>query len=260
MLAINDNEIGKYCKYKFINKKYRKQLSYFDCFCSLFHFHNETMNIWTHLLSSLYFLYIFFEKTIVQKCNNIILQIFPFVLFISLLLSSLFHILSCNEKYYHVALSADVTGIFSIISVCVIPTIIDITATDDIVYFQNMYVILYCISTFSLYYIYVKKIYETSKVEHIYQNLGLVISILWWIIPITHLYFQSTYNNFINKLLFWIPQYIYWAFCFFTYAILFPERYFIYKYNWFFYSHALFHIFVTLSAIAHYDRINMIFN
>ena len=25
-------------------------------------------------------------------------------------------------------------------------------------------------------------------------------------------------NNFINKLLFWTPQYIYWAFCFFTYT------------------------------------------
>lgn len=61
MLAINYNEIEKYCKYKFINKKYRKQLSYCDCFWSLFHFHNETMNIWTHLLSSLYF-YIYFLK------------------------------------------------------------------------------------------------------------------------------------------------------------------------------------------------------
>ena len=52
---------------------------------------------------------------------------------------------------------------------------------------------------------------------HIYQKLSLTISILFWIIPIIHLYLVADYNHFIQKLEFWGIQYIYWALGFFTY-------------------------------------------
>lgn len=40
-----------YAKYKYIEQGYRVDYSVYQCFSSLFTFHNESLNIWTHLIA-----------------------------------------------------------------------------------------------------------------------------------------------------------------------------------------------------------------
>ena len=257
MLAAKDDEICNYCKSIYIKSGYRKQLSYYNCICSVFCIHNETMNIWTHLLSSILFMYFGISNYL---HNNIIFKIYPFIVSVSLLCSAIYHIFACNEKYYIIALTADATGIFCLACICVTSAIIDIVSHPLLIIYSNIYISSYLITIIFLYYIFIKKLLETYDIAHIYQKLSLTISILFWTIPIIHLYLVADYNHFIQKLEFWGIQYIYWAFCFFIFLNYLPERYILYKFDYILNSHNIFHILVTISALLHYRRLNMINN
>ena len=53
LLSIND--VPDYAKEDSITTGYRKQLDYRGCVLSMFRLHNETVNIWTHLLGFVVF-------------------------------------------------------------------------------------------------------------------------------------------------------------------------------------------------------------
>ena len=53
LLSIND--VPDYAKEDSITTGYRKQLDYGGCVLSMFRLHNETVNIWTHLLGFVVF-------------------------------------------------------------------------------------------------------------------------------------------------------------------------------------------------------------
>ena len=67
----NNKELCKDSIYLHIKTGYRKQLSYQDCIYSIFCIHNETVNIWTHLGSSILFMFM----GIFNFNNNIIFSV-----------------------------------------------------------------------------------------------------------------------------------------------------------------------------------------
>ena len=83
---------------------HRRRLGYGDCFRSVFSLHNETVNIWTHLLGFLFFL-VLMVKDLVWAQDHIrdtadygatALQLLTYQA--CMLASSLFHTLSCHES------------------------------------------------------------------------------------------------------------------------------------------------------------------
>ncbi|KAF0273291.1 hypothetical protein FOG51_01793 [Hanseniaspora uvarum] len=62
----------------------------------LYHWHNETVNIWTHLVAAFYFLYKFvtFVPVYKTKSQNISISVFFLMSFLCFMLSSLWHTLS----------------------------------------------------------------------------------------------------------------------------------------------------------------------
>ena len=54
-LLVNVSEVPEYQAMTAITSGYRQGLDYRDCLLSIFRLHNETVNIWTHLLGFLIF-------------------------------------------------------------------------------------------------------------------------------------------------------------------------------------------------------------
>ena len=46
---------------KYISHGYRREQTVQQCYKTFFKLHNETMNVWTHLLPALYFTYHFYQ-------------------------------------------------------------------------------------------------------------------------------------------------------------------------------------------------------
>ena len=83
---------------------YRQRLEYEDCLRSIFRLHNETVNIWTHLLGFLVF-FVLMVKDLVWAQDHIrdtadygatALQLLTYQA--CMLASALFHTLSCHES------------------------------------------------------------------------------------------------------------------------------------------------------------------
>jgi len=82
---------------------YRQRMNYLDCFRSIFKLHNETVNIWTHLLG-FFFFFILMVKDCVWSQEHIrdktdysatVLQLITYQA--CMLSSSLFHTMSCHD-------------------------------------------------------------------------------------------------------------------------------------------------------------------
>ena len=61
-----------YAKYKYIEQGYRVDYSLYQCFLSLFTFHNESLNIWTHLLALIAWIALFalYAADYIQNITN----------------------------------------------------------------------------------------------------------------------------------------------------------------------------------------------
>eukprot|EP01121_Diplochlamys_sp_Union-15-3_P020839 TRINITY_DN8255_c0_g1_i2.p1 TRINITY_DN8255_c0_g1~~TRINITY_DN8255_c0_g1_i2.p1 ORF type:complete len:222 (+),score=5.38 TRINITY_DN8255_c0_g1_i2:34-699(+) len=102
---------------EYIIDYYRVQLSWYDCLQSVFHWHNESLNIWTHLLG----IPIMLVLCVIAFCTWLkdgqFLEVTVFLVYIfcaSLLFlcSGIFHLLHCiSEKMYCKCVKLDYTGI-----------------------------------------------------------------------------------------------------------------------------------------------------
>jgi len=110
------NEVPEYLRENNIETGYRTKLSYVNCLGSLFWLHNETVNIWTHLIGFLFFLYLLLQNiytpvsSLASDRFAIIIQLVTYQ--ICMLTSSLFHLFSCHSQSTRSWLrSADHAGI-----------------------------------------------------------------------------------------------------------------------------------------------------
>ena len=104
------NNIG----YKFIEKHYRIGYSFNDCIHSLFFFHNESINIWSHLISCIFFFIlliihnIYFKKMVL--INNLIIIGSIIILFVSTI-CHLFNPMFNSIKTHKIFFLLDFSGI-----------------------------------------------------------------------------------------------------------------------------------------------------
>lgn len=107
----------------YINDGYRVNYSFCDSVLSLFSLHNETMNIWSHLLGFFCMLIIgldyFIEEEIITENSfsadyngYMFLQIYIFSSLVCLIFSTFYHWFGCiSESYHSNLLRLDLTGI-----------------------------------------------------------------------------------------------------------------------------------------------------
>ena len=98
---------------------YRPSLPVTECFASIFALHNETVNIWSHLLGGLGFLALLASETRGAPDAAAYLRsyraFYCAVTGACFLGSSLFHVLACNPKWYAAAWIVDLAGMFALI-------------------------------------------------------------------------------------------------------------------------------------------------
>eukprot|EP01090_Pellita_catalonica_P014701 TRINITY_DN3807_c0_g1_i2.p1 TRINITY_DN3807_c0_g1~~TRINITY_DN3807_c0_g1_i2.p1 ORF type:complete len:323 (+),score=3.62 TRINITY_DN3807_c0_g1_i2:32-970(+) len=113
---------------EFITGGYRPgDISFKECVYSIFSLHNETTDIWTHLLATIYFLILFVRTFTVHITDPSLADVIVFSIFlgcatIQMLNSTLFHIFNCiSPKWYKWTQRMDYSGISFMIIGCYIP-------------------------------------------------------------------------------------------------------------------------------------------
>ena len=147
---------------QFIEYGYRKTKSIQETFYTLFSFHNETMNIWSHLIG-FFCVMIAGYHVVSEMISNTDLHIFEIIAFetfivcaaLCLLLSAIYHWFGCiSEAYHNCLLRVDVTGVGLLVTGSYFPA----------VYYGKYFIILYYINKhiINFYTLYITYIYTTS--------------------------------------------------------------------------------------------------
>jgi len=98
-------ETPEFLRVPFILSGYRVEHRVWDCLCSLFKIHNETVNIWSHILGSLILVGLCIQ--VLSYFGNMrIIHIFMVCLFLfcctyGLAASAVFHCFNCIDSEYH---------------------------------------------------------------------------------------------------------------------------------------------------------------
>mmetsp|Transcript_9979 Transcript_9979/g.24565 ORF Transcript_9979/g.24565 Transcript_9979/m.24565 type:complete len:133 (-) Transcript_9979:300-698(-) len=109
---------------------YRRQLSHFQILVSVFYVHNETGNIWTHLIPGFLFSFLLVchqtdgEPVAAKPVDTMWKQLYTASAAFSMISSAMFHAWSCHSKSCHdCLLRLDMNGIVAILFCSFLPGI-----------------------------------------------------------------------------------------------------------------------------------------
>lgn len=254
-----DHHVPEYMRYSFITEGYRMNLSFLKSTLSLFKIHNETMNIWTALISFLVFLWIgismiFFgseEMTFWEKASYVVYASTAIYTFLG---SLLYHWFNCISHDHHdCLLRMDISGIGFLICGSYYPPIYYA--------FQNhsAFGILYltCITIGCILTSMMLLFPRFSEERYSLFRVGVLGSTaLFGIIPLVHLFFlhDGGLQNpiFYGKLLAVLELYLWYGVAVLFYATKIPERFLPGKFNIVGCSHNWWHLFVFIASYCHY--------
>jgi len=266
----------------FIKTHYRKYFSFKMCLKSIFKLHNETVNIWTHLLPIFaFFVLIFYTIYVVVGQHNTganaqnILDMIIIIIYLGMAIncffcSTMYHTVNCHsKKIWTIALRCDVSAISGLIGSSILPAL----------YFN-----LYCYVVWQIVYISSISLFalvgmifpcmpfkspRALKVFGIVRTVLLLMMVLSALIPISHFlifilplkneFTGSLYSDFNQDfiigivitvalygigLVFWLSK--------------IPERFFPGRFDLFLSSHNIWHILITTaSAVWYYYCLNL---
>ena len=276
--SIHEDSIPGWAKKDYIIYGYRSKKNIGECLFSIFKIHNETINIWSHLISLITFIYILWYDVInYKKCNianitdipgitdignvnnaidilqsdnilyynYIILLLYDLISIITFGISTIYHTFIPNDYYnYIILLKLDLLTIILII--CSSNFIIMYYWFWCISNYLNMYIIASCIYLFGgiilLCYLDIIKKYNYILIYFSSYNLGIIIG---------YIYINYNYKENVNKYIvynFAGPLTIYMI-GFIIYSAKIPEKV-LYNYtDYIGNSHQIWHI---LSFVASY--------
>lgn len=233
--------------------------SFNACFWSIFRMHTETINIWTHLIGCLTFLYLFIKNLIFSPSYYSWQDIFVFGFFfvgaiVCLGLSSTYHTLSCHSPH--------VGKLFSRLDYCGIASLITGSFVPFLYYaFYCNYATQLCyltlVLTLGILTVIISSWERFSAPNYRHMRAGVFMSFgLSGIIPGVHWLLSQEFHLSIPSisvqltcLLAMGALYILGA-ALYTFRI--PERFYPGKFDCFFHSHQLFHVLVIAAAVFHY--------
>lgn len=239
--------IPLWTKNKYILFGYRSQTNRLNCFISIFNIHNETINIWTHMVSLIYFVYIL----IINYNNNIIIKLYEIVSIICFGMSTCYHTyMPLSHKNYLLLLKLD---LFSIILNIVTSNIIIFyywfwcynRIRNNYMFFSGLYL---GIGIIILLKIDIIKKYNCILAYYSIYNVGIIISYI-------HIY--KITDGDVNKIIkynFTEPM-KYFIVGFIIYTTKIPERLFAKNFDIIGNSHQLWHVFSSLGIYYFHKEI-----
>jgi adiponectin receptor len=113
------NEIPELLHLKYIEDGYRANHTLSDAFFSLFNFHNESMNVWTHFIgficitiAGVDFMMDYLELQHLSNAEFVAFEIYIICTASCLLFSTIYHLFRCvSEKVHLTLLRLDITGV-----------------------------------------------------------------------------------------------------------------------------------------------------
>ena len=230
---------------------YRVNYTAFQCAVSIFTFHNETWNIWTHLLPviciSLSLTYLLnYELVEYSTTDQIMIGLFYVLSGVALLCSSLYHTFSCISIHTHdCLLCGDMAGCVSLLMAFTVPcTYFGFTCFP---YIRNYYLIGCCIMFGLGIYICIYSNHKT--IGYKLRLIGFPLLGLNGIAILLHIYLVLPSHDW----QIWIP-YQYTFICsligLVAYLSRFPEKYFKhFVETTHFYSHAIWHLCIDATIL-----------
>jgi len=232
---------------KHILTGYRSQANRLNCLISVFNIHNETINIWTHMICLIYYVYIL----IINYNNNIIIKLYEIVSIICFAMSTCYHTyMPISHKNYLLLLKLD---LFSII--------LNIVTSNILIFYywfwcyeriRNIYMFfsgLYLgIGIIILLKIDIIKKYNCILVYYSIYNVGIIISYI-------HIYNLTDGDvdkiikyNFTDSMKYFLVGFI-------IYTTKIPERLFPRKFDIIGNSHQLWHVFSSFGIYYFHEEI-----
>ncbi|CAH8549312.1 unnamed protein product [Schistosoma bovis] len=245
----------------FILRGHRPQLpSFRECFRSIFRLHTETGNIWTHLIGFVCFLILSISFLVHPGLNihwqeKMVVQVFFTSAILALGFSWLFHTVYCHsERVGKLFNKLDYVGISLLVIGSFIPWI---------------HYSFYCYNSFKLVYILAVLIlggfcafvctqdYFLSPTYRAARALLFIALGLSGVVPCVHYILiedlqEGVHYSALGWLILMAVLYISGAT---IYALRIPERLYPGKFDIWFQSHQIFHVFVVLAALVHLNGI-----
>lgn len=245
---------------------YRTQLTFMECFRSLFEIHNETCNVWSHLFGVLLFAYyawdmIFSRLWEQSMIHKVIFGVYLMCAMYAFGCSTLYHLFMCHsEDSLHCFLRMDYSGIAALIVGSYLPP---------------LYYAYYCFPAWQKFYLGVMGgsglllvICSTFPFFHSNAFHGLRVFLYsflsgFGIIPSVHMTFLPAHKgethareDIYSRI---YVMYLFYFLGMICYIFKFPERQRPGKHDIWLSSHQLWHIFVLLATLVHFGTIVMLF-
>ncbi|KAI8808778.1 hemolysin-III related-domain-containing protein [Cladochytrium replicatum] len=245
----------------FIVTGYRHiQHSYKGCVDSLFYIHNETGNVYTHLVGAVAFMALFFvtflaftpDMETTQWSDYLVISVFLGGAVACLMLSTLFHLFQCHSLSVCKAWNkADYIGIVVLIVSSFVPAIYYGFLCNPVL--QIAYLTFICVFGIATVITSVSSRFSTPEWRLLRTSMFLAMG-LSGIIPLVHA--GALYGfNFINHAMsmqWMIVMGILYVVGALIYASRVPERWWPGKFDLWFHSHQIFHVLVVAAAVTHY--------
>lgn len=248
-------ETKEFLRVPFITYGYRVNYNFTACTLSLFEFHNETVNIWTHLLGALLWLYLG-QHTIATSTNTIFtinLCLFFSGCFFACFFSAIFHWFNCVTLQCHTCLrSFDFSGIgFNVIAVA----------------WPTLYLTFYCNPT--IYYIFAGWLAILTtlllavpflKIIYTHDLLRISIYVLSSAVPFFCFIYTVLTEGYSAKIIGFLFVNVFLAYVVFGVGVIiyrsrYPERLYPGQFNYLFASHQIWHCLVVLGQLVLYRGI-----
>lgn len=237
----------------YISSAYRTGYSAKLCAWSLIQWHNETCNVWTHLIGMFIFLLLGIYRFETDLADAPLAQQLSFLFFYSMvaicmLLSATYHLFACMGEGWHDALyRMDMTGICLMVLGSYIPGIV--ISFHCYPFLAKIYA--------SAITILISGIILCQNIEaclhprwFTVRILTTLSSVVFAILPCTHFYLVSpqSHTQILVPVIYLTITLYAVGFCF--WATKFPERYWPGKFDYIFNSHNIWHTFVVLAPLA----------
>mmetsp|Transcript_148 Transcript_148/g.275 ORF Transcript_148/g.275 Transcript_148/m.275 type:complete len:379 (-) Transcript_148:314-1450(-) len=240
-----------------IKKGYRVHHSSYDAFLSLFRLHNESLNVWSHLLMLLFFMWRTAVFILEYQHTPQWIDFVPYLVYLVTAqvcfgASVIYHLFGCISEKASIHLCAcDFVGILVLIGGS---------------YFPGLYYGFYCMQTTRRIYIAILAVLSTlatcaSSCEWFHRNEWRVLRIAVFgglagsgVIPSVHWVLKNGISGHEADVFFGgvAAMYASYASGLAVYILRVPERYFPGKFDFCLWSHQIWHIFVVCGAYFYY--------
>ncbi|KAH7665423.1 AdipoR/hemolysin-III-related protein, partial [Dioscorea alata] len=240
---------------EFILGSYRSEWPWKQTIVSLFSIHNETLNIWTHLLGFMFFLpctIIIFQVGIQESITTRWpLYAYLFGVMFCLLTSSACHLLSCHSEHCaYTMLRLDYTGISTLIVTSFYPLVYYTFMCDPFV--RNLYIGFITLFGVAAVLASLVPVFQTPEFRSVRALLFFCMGVSG-LVPIIHkLMIFGKEPVAVMTAMYELVMGGFYGLGVVVYAVRVPERWMPGKFDIVGHSHQIFHVLVIAGAYTHF--------